>query len=318
VHLASDEKKKLAERGTVNAEAYELLMKAGEYFLRRTKEGFQLAAGLCTEAIRLDPAYAQAYRFKALALAEIYRAYDRTAALLDEAETLAKEALRLKPDLFAVYHPLSHIYMHRGDLAHAEEMAQEFIRKDPQNDNSHFTLGWFYMETGHEAKAIAAFEEAIRLKPDHLATLWNLVVACDNAGEPEKCAHWASVALPSYERYLKLHPDDEGMHVQHAALLQMSGRARDAHAAAMKLSDMKDGNSLYNTACLFGKLGDNAKALATFRKSIEAGFKNIRDLKGFLTDEKDGIASLAGTPEYEEVKQLVEKIEAEVEGKKND
>src|ERR1019366_7093963 len=148
VHLASDEKKKLAERGTENAEAYELYMKAREYFARQTKEGFQLAVQLLTEAIKLDPGYARAYYFKANALAELYRVYDRTLALLDEAETLCKEALRLDTLLFAV----------------------EF----------------FYNGTGKYAKAIAPYEEAVRLKPDDLVSLWNLVAACDSAGEREK------------------------------------------------------------------------------------------------------------------------------------
>ncbi len=181
IHLASDEKKKLAERGTQNAEAYELNMKANEYFQRQTREGFQLAVELCTEAIKLDPGYALAYQFKAYGLAAIYRAYDQTPALLDEAETLCKEALRIKPDLFAIYSPLSQIYMHRGQLAEAEETAREFIRKDPQNYSSHFTLGFFYGNIGQPAKAIAPYEESIRLKPDDLQSLWNLVVVCDGS-----------------------------------------------------------------------------------------------------------------------------------------
>ena len=72
--------------------------------------------------------------------------------------------------------------------------------------------------------------------------------------------------------------------------------------------------SLYNTACLFGRLGDRPEALRTFRKAIEAAYRNIRLLKEFLTDEKEGILALHGTPEYEEVKRMVEKIEAETTG----
>jgi adenylate cyclase len=309
VHLASDEKKKLAERGTENAEAYELYMKASEYFYRQTKEGFQLAVQLFTEAIKLDTGYARAYQFKAIALASLYRSYDRTYALLDEAETLCKEALRIKPDLFAVYLPLSQVYMHRGQLAEAEEAAREYIRKDPQNYSSHFALGFFYNNTGQPAKAIAPFEEAVRLKPDYLSGLWNLVVSCDSAEEREKCGHWAQVALPLYERRLKLHPDDESMHVSHALLLLFSGRTVDAHAAAMKLTNLKDGRSLYNTACLFGKLSDKPEALRTLHKAIDAGYRDMRHLKEFLTDEKEGVLALQGTPEYEEVRVMVAALE---------
>src|SRR5207249_2494882 len=133
------------------------------YFHRQTKEGYQLAIQLFTEAIHLDPGYVWSYNSKATTLALLYRSYDRTSALLDEAETLSLEVLRRKPDLFAVYQSLSQIYMHRGQLAKAEEAAREYIRKDPQNYSSHFALGFFYMESGQYTKAIAPFEEAVRL-----------------------------------------------------------------------------------------------------------------------------------------------------------
>src|SRR5205814_383339 len=106
---------------------------------------------------------------------------------------------------------LSQVYMHRGQLAEAEETAREYIRKDPRNPRSHFTLGFFYAETGQSAKAVAPYEEAVHLKPDHLPSLYNLVVNCRDAREREKCEHWAQVALPHYERHLKLHPDDESV-----------------------------------------------------------------------------------------------------------
>ncbi len=308
VHLASDEKKKLTERGTENTDAYELYLKASEYFFRQTKDGFRLSVQLFTEAIHLDPGYARAYQFKALALVSLYRSYDRDPALLDEAETLSKEGLRLKPDLFAIYNPLSQIYLHRGMLAEAEESARAFIRKDPENYFSHFTLGFFYGNTGQFAEAIAPFEESVRLKPDYLVSLWNLVSSCDAVDERGKCAHWAEVALPQFERYLKLHPDDQHKVVQHAVLLYLSGRTEASHAAAMKLTNLKDGVSLFNTACLFGKLNDTAEALATFRKAIEAGFKNTRMLKEFLDGEQ--YVALAGTPEYEIARQMVEKVDA--------
>src|ERR1035437_9667091 len=44
--LTKEEKSKLEERGTENAEAYELFLKANEYYDRQTKEGFRLAVQL--------------------------------------------------------------------------------------------------------------------------------------------------------------------------------------------------------------------------------------------------------------------------------
>src|SRR5436190_14166388 len=166
IHLSADERRRLAERGTQNPEAYELSLKAVEYFVRQTKDGFTHAVQLCTEAIALDPSYAAAYQFKANTLAGLYRTYDHNPELLTEAEALCKEALRLKPNYFLVYYPLSQIYLHQGKREQAEETAQEYVRKAPDDFNSHFALAFFYSTTGQRAKSIAPYEAAVRLRPD--------------------------------------------------------------------------------------------------------------------------------------------------------
>ena len=101
----------------------------------------------------------------------------------------------------------------------------------------------------------------------------------------------------------------------YANLLAWSGHTDKARQAAYELKSVRDSSSLFNVACLFASLDEKQEALATFRMSIEAGFKIVHALKEFMTNEDD-IAQLAGTPEYEEVRQMVEKIEAQV-AKKN-
>jgi len=312
VHLASDEKKKLVERGTENAEAYELYMKANEYFCLHTKEGYRLAIQLLNDAIASDPGYAYAYEFKAFNLTSLYRAYDRNPALLTEAESLAKESLRIKPDFFTAYYCLSQVYMHQGKLTEAEEIAKEFIRKEPNNSMSHSSLGFFYSETGRHAESIPHIEEAVRLKPDDLKSMMNLAIGCDAAGETEKCAKWSASALPLLERHLKLHPDDENSQVIFADMLSWTGRTEEALKMAFELKDrVKDGKPLYNLAYLLGMLGEKMQALETCRRAIKAGFKHTPILREFLSDEM--YTSLRGTPEYEEVKRMVEALELKIE-----
>ena len=313
VHLASDEKKKLAARGTENAEAYELHMKASEYFQRQTKEGFQLAAQLLSEAIALDPAYAIAYPAKASALANLYRNYTRDPALLEEGLTLINEARRLKPDLWAAYNPLALILLLQGKHAEAEAAAKDYIRKAPEDSMSHFALGFFYWETGQDAKAIAPYEESLKRKPEQLHALFNLVVACTSAKEEEKQKHWAEIAIPLYEKRLKLFPDEEKNRVNHALLLYFAGRDDEARAAVRKLEDLRDGTAVFNTACLQCMLKDYPAGILTFRKAIQAGYRNMRPIKSFLDDEIEGIGTLKGTPEWEAVRELVEKLEADAE-----
>jgi TolB-like protein len=311
VILTSDEKQKLAERGTENAEAYELYLKASEYFTRQTKEGFQLAVQLWSEALALDPEYARGYASKANALANLYGGYDRNPKLLDEGLSLLQEAKRLKPDLRSVNGPLSVILMLQGKLEEAERIALDYVRSGPQDYLSHFSLGFFYMNTSQPAKAIAPYEESVKLKPDNLPTLFNLAIACNDAKEEAKQKQWALVAIPKFEKHLKLFPDDENKRVNHAVLLHFSGRDEDAIVAARKLDDLRDGNSLFNAACLHCNLKDYSSGLTTFRKSIEAGFRDIRVMKSFLEDEDDGIATLKGTPEWNAAWEMVDKLEQE-------
>ena len=318
VHLGSDEKKKLAERGTENAEAYELYLKGREYFTRITKEGFQLAAQLNSEAIVLDPGYAQAYTAKANALASLYRSYTRDVGMLDEGLALIREALRIKPDLWSANNPLSLILMLQGKLEEAESAAKDYIRNAPGDYVSHFALGFFYLSTGQQAKAIAPYEEGLKRKPDDLDILWNLVLSCNAANDEAKKKEYTYLAIPKFEKHLKLFPDDESKRVYHTVLLHFAGRDEEAKVAARKLGDLKDGGPLYNIACLQCLLKDYQPGLDTFGKAIEAGFRNVVLLKSFLETEDEGIGTLKGTPEWEHARQMVEEIEAEAQGKKHD
>lgn len=311
VHLGSDEKQKLAERGTENTEAYELYLKSLEYFNRQTKEGFQIAAELSSEAIALDAGYAQAYSSKANALASLYRSYTRDPRLLDQGLSLIEGALRLKPDLLRVNNPLSMILTYQGKLEDAERIAKEYVRNAPDEFYSHFTLGFFYTSTNQYANAIASYEESLKRKPGYFPALLNIVICCNGAKELTKQREYAQIAIPYYEKHLKLFPDDESNRVIHAVMLNFAESYDEAKAAVEKLGNIKDGGAIYNVACLQCMLKDYETGLVTFRKAIEAGYGNIQSLRSFLEEENEGIYSLKGTPEWEEAKKLVDKIEEE-------
>ena len=306
LHLTKAEKTLVQERGTENTEAYELVVKANEYFARQTKEGLDLAIQLYTNAIQLDPAYVNAYAGKAVSLALLYRGYTRNLTLLDEAMQLARKALVLKPDLWGAYRALVLIYQLQGNLEKAEQTAKEYIQHAPEEFGSHYSLGFFYYQIGRSAEAIAHYEKALSFAPENVNAILNLVLSCDGANDLEKQIVWAAVAIPLFERHLKLFPDDEDRRVNHVALLHFAGRDGEARKAIRNLSNITDGAPLFNVACLQCRLQDYEAGLHTFRRSVEAGFRNPSLLKEFLNDERSGIAALKGTPEYEKVNAMVE------------
>jgi adenylate cyclase len=285
VHLTSEEKEKLSKRGTENAEAYELYIKAAEYFHLQTKEGCRLAHELLSEAIRLDENYSNAYLFKATVLAELYRKYDTDKTLLDEAEALAKRSFVLQPDKYVSFYPLSQIYMHQGKHPEAEAAAKKLIEKEPANSTGYFALAFFYANIGRIQESIPLYEEAARIEPEKFSTMINLAAAYDELHDHERSSHWATQALPYIERHLKLHPNDQHRRVQHAIMLTMAGRTEEARRALSLLENISDGVTLYNAACLLAKLGDAQGGLEMLDRVIDAGFKVKRELNSFLNDE---------------------------------
>src|SRR5665213_1062514 len=114
VHLASDEKKKLAERGTENAEAYELYLKADELNSLQTRDGFRQAISLFDLALTLDPLFIDAILNKTHALIVLFKHYEQDSSLLREAEQLLKRVEELKPGAWHVHDQLSNIYLAEG------------------------------------------------------------------------------------------------------------------------------------------------------------------------------------------------------------
>ncbi len=318
LHLTKEEKTLVQDRGTENTEAYELSIKGREYIHKQTQEGLQRAIQLLSEAIELDPKYVKAYSTKAVALANLYRNYDRKPVLLEEGMKLVKEALRLKPNLWTAYGPLSLIYQLQGNDKEAEQAAREYIQNAPDDYMSYSTLGMFYLLSDQGAKAIIPYEQAVKLNPEKdMITLMNLVLSCNEANEEGKRTYWATIAIPRFERHMKLFPEDDYARVRLASLFFYAGRNEEAREAARRLENIiKDGSSLYNIAYLQCSLQDYEAGIGTFRKAIEAGFRNTQLLNGFLS-ENEGVFALKGSPEYEEVYMMVEKIEAEQGAKSN-
>ncbi len=162
-----------------------------------------------------------------------YRSYNHDTALLEEALQLIDEALRLKPGPSA-YYPLSVILMLQGKLTEAEAAAQEYVQNAPEDFNSHSRSDFFMVIPISSPKAIAPFEASLKQKPEYLYALTNLVLACNGAKEEEKRKHWSEIAIPLYEKRLKLFPDEENNRVYHAILLHYADRDDDARARCPK------------------------------------------------------------------------------------
>jgi adenylate cyclase len=309
VTLSGEEKKLIELRGTDNIEAYALKMKADEYSIWQTYEGYQLALSLSLDAIKLDPNFSTVYYIAANALTSIYRQYDRKPEHLVEAERLAMQGLSIKDNDRTLLSILSRVHLFKKDFAKAEETAMEYVRLDPNSVHSHMSLAFVYYVTNEPEKAIAPLIKATRLKPDELTAHSNLAAAFDRMKDPAGAKRAAQGGIPLFERHLRLRPDDQYARVKLAHLYRF---AQDTDRAVAILEPLKhkldlDGNNFYNIACLYAILGQSAEAILMLERAIDSGFKEVEI---FHTDPD--LASLRDEPAFKRLLESVSQIQTAV------
>jgi len=182
--LTTDEKARIEQKSTANAEAYALYLKGTES-LRSPASATNLANGQLyfEQAIGLDPNFA-------LAHARLAQIHTRTAIFYDPSSVHeerglaeAKEALRLQPNLSEGHIALGLYY---GRLSRDYEAAvkeYDLARKGAPNDvQIVYGIAHIQMKQGQFRAAIANWERATSLDPMNWNMFDNLSNACGAVG----------------------------------------------------------------------------------------------------------------------------------------
>jgi TolB-like protein len=310
VHLAPEEKKKLTERWTENAEAYELYLKGNEYFSRSTKSDYERARALYEESVRLDPNFVLAHAELAAVSLDMYRLYSRTPSFLDRAEQATERIREIEGETAQYAWAKSHVFRNRGDLESALIYAKRCIEIDPNYSRGYDTLGFVYASLGDIVGAVGAWKDQVRLKEDYRRPNINLLIALnrlpDTPENREELRKSAERFLPLIERHIRLNPDDYHSRVGFVSTLERASQTQRALQEAEKLFavDSLDGYACYNLACFYIRASDIVRGSSLLRRSIDKGYKNIEDFR-----RDPDLDPLRGTPEFEELmKELEEKI----------
>jgi len=316
VHLAPEEKKKLAKRGTENPEAYELYLKASEYFRRHNRSDYERALALYQECVRLDPNYSRAHAEVANTLQVIYRTYSRNPSLLERADQAAERVRELEGETASYAWVKSSIFYSRGDHEAALRYAKRSVELDPNYALGYSALAFAFDGLGDKDGAVRALKDNFRLHENSKSSHFSLLVALNELPATEENQEELRVsaarAIPIAERYIRLNPDDNFARVEYASMLFWASRRDDVLREVQKLSEIEslDGFACYNLACLFLKVSDTIRGLSMLRRSISKGFQGIE----YYKSDPD-LAPLRGTPEFEELmKELEEKIAKEKDG----
>jgi adenylate cyclase len=312
VHLASDEKEKLAERGTENAEAYELFLKAKEYFVHHTRADYERALGLYEEAVRLDPGFALPHIDTVDVILTYYRNYSHDPALLVKAGEHIMQAESVLGESKEIFRARSILARTQGNIEEAIHFARRSAELDPESAPAYEVLSFSFQALGRYQEAAEARKKVVELRANDRNSLFNYLGTLQILGDRACISEAAPNALLVYERHLRLNPDDLNSRVQYAAILSMAGKRELAIREAEILETMEgvDGRAFYNIACLYLNEGDTISGMRAFRRAVEQGYHN---LENFRLDPDLG--PLRRMPEFEELlKELEEKIKEEKHG----
>ena len=149
---------------TDNLEAYDLVLRGREHFLRFTAEDNIAARRLYEKAIELDPDYARAYASLAWTyLVDAMRTGSEEA--LDSALEYARKGVRINPASHSNYLALGQVCLSNGLTDQAVEAIERGIELNPNDSDGLGFLAQALCLQGKPDEAIARVNEAKRINP---------------------------------------------------------------------------------------------------------------------------------------------------------
>jgi len=232
VTLTQGEEARMFAKGTKNLEAYLKLMQAREHHEVFTKESQALARQLAEEAITLDPGYALAYSYAALALAHevLVGTYSNPREALERGMKLVQKAIALDDSLAHPHEILSKYYIWLSkDYEKGIAEAERAVTLEPNSVDAYIQLGGNLRWAGRCAEAIPILQKAMRLSPIPPYLCLQILAHCYYlTGQYEE-------AIALQRRILQKEPNQLPTQVGLTAALIQAGKEDEARAEAAKV-----------------------------------------------------------------------------------
>ena len=275
LRLTKEESEKLSERGTENAEAYQLYLESRGYFQQQSKESMTTAISLLNEVLKLDENFFEASMRRAYYQLDYYRLYGGDISSIESIESMLNETIERKPNNAEAHARLAYCFQLQDRFEEAEREAKRSIELDPEGSGME-ALAFVYAAWGKYELAAPIYAQQIPIRTFKHKIYFNLYHCYSSVNDQPKRKEISIEAIPEFERWLKLHPDDFYQHVCYCVILFGAGRLEDARTEANKLRDhpAANGKALYNLACFYFDIRDKENALACLHKAIAAGFRS--------------------------------------------
>ena len=278
VTLSPSETRAIEKPPTSDVEAYQYYLRGRRFLREMTRRSIELGEQMFQEAIKRDPAYAQAYAGLANCATVLATHYDSEPAVLEQAVGNSSKALELDPTLAEVHASHGHVLTLRGDPAGAARAFRIALQLDPRLYEAHYYWGLLALHAGAFQEAVTHMSQALEVGGDDLQSAMMLLNAFRGLGRAKDIKDSARRALAIAERRLALNPSDERAHyVGATALVELGDLARAKEWAQVAASmESADPRTHYNLGCLFALLGESDQAIAHIERSIQDGGAKVK------------------------------------------
>jgi adenylate cyclase len=167
VSLTAAERESLNRVETIDAAAYDILLRGVEQYQRFNAESMLQARRLFLRAAEIDPAYARAYANIALTYAtevNFYWARDREDSIR-QGLAYAARAMELDDSIPQIYMTRSSLYLSQRQHEAAIEAALRTVEVHPNYADGHATLAFVLSYSGRLDEALQALERALQINP---------------------------------------------------------------------------------------------------------------------------------------------------------
>ena len=278
--LLPEEKQAIEQRGTDNAEAYNLFLMAWQYYVTGLEGDARRAESiirLCTAAVEIDPDYARAWALMALGQMILRFVNGRSG---DDGLLAAERALALDANLAEAHAVRARIFSETARYDEASAEIDVALRLDAESYEVNRAAAYVRFRQQRLPDAIHYFEKATSLMETDVNSASMLITCYTAVGNSQAALRTAQITLSRAEKTLVQDPNNGaamGFGVVALTLLGEAGRAKEWIKRAL-LIDPDNMNMRYNFACglsTYAKDSDGAiELLGPLSKRMSIGLLN--------------------------------------------
>jgi adenylate cyclase len=297
--LLPEEKKAIEQRGTTNAEAYNLYLLARQYWVTGNQgdpRREERVMRICSKAVEIDPYYAQAWALLAIAQSNLRYGFGQQ---VDDGYAAAHTALAIDPSIAEAHCAMARRLEEQGRTDEALAELEKGLSLNPESWELNKAIANFFIYRGKLAEGARHFEQAASvMDSDYHA--WGMLMSCYlGLGDEVRGKQAAETALEQVERVLAQDPSNGAaisFGVSALAALGELDRAREGMDRAL-LIDPDNLNMRYNFACTLARdFGDRDSAI----RMLESSLSRIKGSLGNADTDPD-LESIRDDPRFQKM-----------------